>query len=649
MKILNNIDLNKNELQNARIQNLASAPSSPVEGQVYYDTVQYCMFVYSSAYGWTKVPPPSNTQPTTLTPASSGGAGVQSLFSRGDHGHALTANEAPANETIGATAVTGTSEHLARADHVHAMPGLATSGASGFMANTDKAKLDDATSAATASKLVLRDGSGRAQFADPSAAQDAATKAYVDASAQGLDAKGSVRAATTGALPAHTFDAGNNRLTASANGAIGSLDGVTLVLNDRVLVKDEGSGTHLENGIYYVELVGDASNPWKLKRTTDADSSAEVNSGLYVFVEEGTVNADSGWILITNNPITLNTTALSFTQFSGAGQIVAGLGLTKSGNTLNLAGGSNNQDGLTIGADTVVVNIDTAAGLKFDASTPKKIQVSQDAAGGLEFNAGAERIKLPTNHGLARDANGLALGTPSSVTASSTNAVTTTTHTHAADSTLARSAITITAGNGLTGGGDLTTNRTVDVGKGDGIAVAADAISADVDTTAGMTLTGTSPNKKIAASLDAAGALEFNSGAMRVKLNGTTLDRSTGGLKVADGGITDTQVAAANKDGSAGVASMRTLGTGAAQAAAGNHNHDGTYPKKYSANIGNGSSTTIAVTHNLGTSDIVWKVRQASTPYAEIITDAEVTDANTLTLKFAVAPATNEFRVTVVG
>jgi len=70
---------------------------------------------------------------------------------------------------------------------------------------------------------------------------------------------------------------------------------------------------------------------------------------------------------------------------------------------------------------------------------------------------------------------------------------------------------------------------------------------------------------------------------------------------------------------------------------------------KFYANIGNGSSTTIAVTHSLNTSDIVWKIRQASTPYAEIITDAEVTDANTLTLKFAVAPATNELRVTIIG
>jgi len=70
---------------------------------------------------------------------------------------------------------------------------------------------------------------------------------------------------------------------------------------------------------------------------------------------------------------------------------------------------------------------------------------------------------------------------------------------------------------------------------------------------------------------------------------------------------------------------------------------------KFYANIGNGSSTTIAVTHSLNTSDIVWKIRQASTPYAEIITDAEVTDANTLTMKFAVAPATNELRVTIIG
>jgi hypothetical protein len=132
--------------------------------------------------------------------------------------------------------------------------------------------------------------------------------------------KASVRAATTAALAAHTRS--GNVLTASANGAFPAQDGVTLVLNERILVKDE-AGSHLEHGIYYLSQVGDASNPWKLTRATDADESSDVKAGLLVVVNEGTANADTIWLLTTNDPITLNTTALAFVnptvaQASGA-------------------------------------------------------------------------------------------------------------------------------------------------------------------------------------------------------------------------------------------------------------------------------------------------------------------------------------------
>lgn len=149
-------------------------------------------------------------------------------------------------------------------------------------------------------------------LAAPATGTDAATKDYVDSVSQGLDVKASVRVATTA------------NITLSGTQTI---DGVSLNLGDRVLVKDQTSGS--QNGIYIVQ-----SGAWA--RAADADTSAEVTAGLFTFVEEGTVNQDSGWILSTNGAITLGTTALTFTQFSGAGQIVAGFGLTKTGNTIDI-------------------------------------------------------------------------------------------------------------------------------------------------------------------------------------------------------------------------------------------------------------------------------------------------------------------------
>ena len=161
-------------------------------------------------------------------------------------------------------------------------------------------------------------------LAEPTNDQDAATKSYVDAARSGLDVKQSVRVATTEFI---------------ALSGTQTIDDVSVIAGNRVLVKDQGAAT---NGIYDV-----AAGSWS--RSTDADSSAEVTAGMFTFVSEGTENADSGWVLTTNDTITLGTTVLSFAQFSGAGQITAGSGLTKSGNTLNVG---------TASSSRIVVNSD---------------------------------------------------------------------------------------------------------------------------------------------------------------------------------------------------------------------------------------------------------------------------------------------------
>ena len=151
----------------------------------------------------------------------------------------------------------------------------------------------------------------------PTDATDAATKAYVDSAAQGIDWKASVRAATTAAVTlASDLENGD------------TLDGVTLATGDRVLVKNQATGS--ENGIYVVKASGAPD------RSTDCDTAAELTSNFAVFVEQGTVNADQGYVLTNDGAITVGTTALTFTQFTGLGQIVAGTGLDKTGNTLDI-------------------------------------------------------------------------------------------------------------------------------------------------------------------------------------------------------------------------------------------------------------------------------------------------------------------------
>jgi len=182
-----------------------------------------------------------------------------------------------------------------------------------------------------------------------------ATKAYADAISQGLDVKLSVVAATTVALPSSTYSNGaagvGATITGTANGALtsGFTDGITLTINQALLVKDEPTGAR--NGIYTLTTVGDGSNPFVLTRRTDSDSAAEVTAGLFTFIEQGTTLGDSGWVLITNNPITIGTTTLTFSQFSGGGSIIAGNGLTKTGNTLDVGAGTC----ITAGADTVSI------------------------------------------------------------------------------------------------------------------------------------------------------------------------------------------------------------------------------------------------------------------------------------------------------
>jgi hypothetical protein len=162
--------------------------------------------------------------------------------------------------------------------------------------------------------------------ATPTADQDAANKAYVDSVAQGIDAKASCRAATTA------------NITLSGNQTI---DGVAVVAGDRVLVKNQS--TAADNGIYVA-----AVSTWS--RAADANTWDELVAA-FTFVENGTENGNNGYICTIAPGGTLGVTAVTWAQFSGAGQIIAGQGLSKTGNTIQVNTASSSR--IVIGADDI--------------------------------------------------------------------------------------------------------------------------------------------------------------------------------------------------------------------------------------------------------------------------------------------------------
>lgn len=179
---------------------------------------------------------------------------------------------------------------------------------------------------------------------DPIDPMHAATKQYVDAIQQGLDVKQSVRVATTEAEAGIDLDR-----------APISIDGVTLKVGDRVLVKNGAfssaaeetaeHATFARNGVYVVQELLDTDadeveDAVVLVRAEDAnDAEDKVTPGMFMFVEEGTKNQDTGFVLIADAPIELDVTELEFTPFSRTAELLAGLGLIKEGNTIRIKDG----------------------------------------------------------------------------------------------------------------------------------------------------------------------------------------------------------------------------------------------------------------------------------------------------------------------
>lgn len=344
------LDFAKLEGRNFQAHQLGSAPSSPVKGQLYFNTGDNTLYWYDgttwvAAKGGSPTGTAggdlSGTYPNPQIAAGvivdadvaaankDGTAATPSLRTLGTGAQqAAAGNDARLSDARAPTAHKATHEpggsDPMTVDAAAATGSLRTLGAGAAQAMPGNRTLDVIT--APAADLNLNSKKITA-LADPASAQDAATKNYVDTAVQGLDTKASVKAASTA------------NLTLSGTQTV---DGVTLIVGDRVLVKDQS--TPANNGIYVV-----ASGAWT--RATDMDAWTEV-PGSYTWVEQGTVNADTGWVSIADAGGSLGTTSIVWTQFSSAGAAIAGAGLTKTGNTLDVGAGT----GISVAADTVSVD-----------------------------------------------------------------------------------------------------------------------------------------------------------------------------------------------------------------------------------------------------------------------------------------------------
>ena len=432
-KFLTHLDLSKNELQNAAVQSLAAAPSNPVKFQLYGNSADNTLYWWDGT-AWQAAKAPSTSG---ITQAQGDAWYVNVVGDTMTGPLVLPADPTAALQAATKQYVDGLAGQSvldlryvnvagdtmqgglylqptagAGADALRVVQGQVTAGSgaafdltgagsvsvpaptAGSHATT-KTYVDTHLTQAEADPLYVNaagdtmsgtltmGGNRILGLGTPSAGTDAVTKDYVDLAVNGLSWKDSVKAATTVSL--------------ALAGAV-TLDGVSVVAGDRVLVKNQTDPT--QNGIYTV-----TAGAWT--RTPDADIEAEL-LGAAVFVQQGTTQADTAWIMTANAPITVGTTGLPWAQFGAGATYLAGQGLTLTGSTFDVGAGT----GILVAADTVSVDTSTIA------------------------------------------------------TVASVNGK--------ADKTTA-----LTAGAGLTGGGDLSAARTFDVGAGTGITVAADAVALD--------------------------------------------------------------------------------------------------------------------------------------------------------------------------
>lgn len=690
-KFLNNVDLNNNQLMNARVHNLASDPGSPGVGLIWFHTT-----AGADTQGRLKVKLQTRTLILDDQYVTSVGAGT--------------------GVTIGGTA-------LAPVVNVQAASGSVP----GLLAAADYTLLHTATNLATGSALVQRDSGGTAAFSmvsianAPTLGTDAVNKSYADSIAAGFDPKASTVLATTGALPACSYANGTNgvgaTLTCSANTVLTTtlIDGTAtyvLQVGDRVLVKNQAAG--LQNGIYTVTSLGvGGSAPWVLTRATDFNTVTTgpglVSPGSFLFVENG-ANATTQWIMNTVNPIVMGTTALAFTQFGAGSTYTNGNGLSLGGNTFSvnltgtntlefnagalrvkssatanqvlLSGGTGVEPAygaLPLGnASAVTGTLGKAnGGFGMDITTGQaqnQFWASPNGGSGALALRAIAAADLPTSGigaggtytKLTIDTYGRATGFSSLLAADipnldfakiTTGVVPSTqggtgynlTHVKYTPGPLRLAARVVVTSNMANLSAPGATLDGMAMSVGDRVLLVAQTTTSQngLWIWQGAAAAMTRPEDFAAASATMAyygmevGVLQGTVGA------GTAYWLATSGAITIDTtGLTFTQLLtpAAALTGQVPVTNGGT-GSGTAAGARTNLGAMG----RYTVAVGNGALTSIVVNHGLGNANVNVSVYEPGASNAQVYPDVQFTDANNVTLIFAVAPTASQYNVVVEG
>jgi hypothetical protein len=399
----------------------ASPPASPVEGLFWNDTTAHVIKVYLAG-AWTTLGnagaggPPSgaaggdlgSSYPNpTVVKAQSGFTinGVAAVITTDSRlSDSRTPSGTAGGKLVGTypnpSLVTGAitpNELASQAVGPSAIGlGLISTADSGNAANTTAALRSIGTSSGQAMNGSTRldqiipptaplsmNGSRITTMADPQAAMDAANKNYVDTVAQGLDLHGSVKLATTTSLSSGGVPTGAQ-----------TVDGIAVVTNDRVLVKNQSNAVN--NGIWIANTAG----AWN--RATDADNTNDLSPGSFVFVEQGTVQADTGWVMTNDTPPAPGTDAINWTQFSGAGSIIAGTGLAQTGTTINAQGTPSR---ISVSADNIDIDaayagqasITTLGAVATGAWNATTIAIAKGGTGGTDVKTARNNLGVPSN------------------------------------------------------------------------------------------------------------------------------------------------------------------------------------------------------------------------------------------------------------